>query len=177
MRRASSGFSLLELLVVITIIGVFAGAAVLSMGVLGNDREVEREAFRLRTLLELLQEEAIMQSRDFGVLFSASGYRFYVYDYERLLWLDPIGDDFLREHELTEPINLALTLEDRDLVLDESFDEEALEEPEPQVIILSSGEMTPFEAALFRELDAGQFVLTAELDGTFEISQNGFDTL
>ena len=38
------GFSLLELLVVATIIAVFAGVAVLSLGTLGSDRVLQREA-------------------------------------------------------------------------------------------------------------------------------------
>ena len=75
-RRRGGGFSLIELLVVAVIITVLAGAAVLSLGVVGNDREIEREVFRVRTLLELLREEAVMLNRDYGVLFSEKGYRF-----------------------------------------------------------------------------------------------------
>jgi general secretion pathway protein H len=70
--QSSRGFSLLELLVVVTIIGIFAGAAVLSLGVVGRDREIERETLRLQSLLSLLREEALMQSRDYGLLFNAA---------------------------------------------------------------------------------------------------------
>ena len=101
-RRYRGGFSLIELLVVVVIIGVFAGAAVLSIGVVGSDRELEREAFRLRTLLELLYEEAVMQNRDYGVLFSESGYRFYIFDNERLLWFDPVDDRFLAARQFAQ---------------------------------------------------------------------------
>ena len=173
-RFVSAGFSLIELLVVVVIIGIFAGAAVLSIGAIGNDRELEREAFRLRTLLELLREESVMQTRDYGLLFTEAGYRFYIYDPERLLWIDPSDDRFLVERQL-EQLSVALTLEDRLITLDKEFDREGLEEPQPQVVLLSSGEMTPFEIAFYRELNGGQYVLSSELDGTLEQSEVGFD--
>ena len=174
-RPCSHGFSLIELLVVVTIIGIFAGAAVLSLGILGSDRELEREAFRFRSLVDLLVEEAVMESRDYGLMFSESGYRFYIYDYQQLIWLDPIGDRFLAEYQLREPLTMALSLEDREVVLEAGFDPELLEDPEPQVLILASGEITPFEAEFYREPNGGRFVLTAGLDGSLELSERGFD--
>ena len=175
LRRYRGGFSLIELLVVVVIIGVFAGAAVLSIGVVGSDREIEREVFRLRTLLELLHEEAVMQNRDYGVLFSESGYRFYIYDNERLLWFEPVDDRFLAARELEQPVSLGLALEDRDVTLEIEFEPEALEEPAPQVTLLSSGEVTPFEVEFYRDLNGGRFVLSAELDGSLDVSEVGFD--
>ena len=175
LRRYRGGFSFIELLVVVVIIGVFAGATILSVGTLGSDREIDREVFRLRTLLELLREEAVMQNRSYGVLFSETGYRFYIYDPQRLLWFEPIDDRFLRERLLQEPLSLGLRLEDRDITLDREFDPEALEAPEPQVVLLASGEVTPFEAAFYRDLNGGRILLSAALDGTLEVSELGFD--
>jgi len=175
LRRYRGGFSFIELLVVVVIIAVFAGATILSVGTLGSDREIDREVFRLRTLLELLREEAVMQNRSYGVLFSETGYRFYIYDPQRLLWFEPIDDRFLRERLLQEPLSLGLRLEDRDITLDREFDPEALEAPEPQVVLLASGEVTPFEAAFYRDLNGGRILLSAALDGTLEVSELGFD--
>ena len=59
---------MLELLVVVVIIAILAGAAILSLGTLGSDREVQREAERLRSLIDLLTEEAIMRLATAGVL-------------------------------------------------------------------------------------------------------------
>lgn len=179
--KRSRGFSLLELLVVVVIIGLFAGAAVLSMGILGGDREVEREAFRLRSLLDLLREEALMQSRDFGVLFTETGYHFYAYDYQQLRWVVPVGENLFVPHDVDEGLELELRVEDRDLVLDTGFDLDRDEDdadeddPEPQIMVLSSGEMTPFEASFSRSMADGRFTLTAGLDGTIEVTQDGFD--
>ena len=174
-RRRGGGFSLIELLVVAVIITVLAGAAVLSLGVVGNDRVIEREVFRLRTLLELLREEAVMLNRDYGVLFSETGYRFYIFDQQRLAWFEPLDDRFLSARQLQEPFSLGLRLEDRDITLDIEFGPEVLEAPQPQVVLLASGEMTPFEIAFYRELNGGQILLKSELDGSLEVSEVGFD--
>lgn len=170
-----SGFSLIELLVVITIIGIFAGAAILSLDILGNDRDLEREAFRLSSMTELLAQESVMEGRDYGILFSESSYRFYIYDYRQLIWLDPIGDNFLAEYKLQEPISMMLFLEDQEVVLEPEFNQELIADPEPQVIIYGSGELTPFKAIFSRESNNESFAITAEANGSLEISEQGYD--
>jgi general secretion pathway protein H len=166
------GFSLLELLVVVTIIGIMAGTAVLSMGILGADREIEREVSRLRSLVELLREEALMQGRDYGLLFGETGYRFYIYDHAESSWLEPTADRLLREHVLPEQLALAVTMEDRELVLAPRFDARVLEDPRPQVMIYSSGEITPFEAAIRRDGGSARFLVTGHIDGKVEAAED-----
>lgn len=174
-RPYSSGFSLIELLVVITIIGIFSGAAVLSLDILGNDRDLEREAFRLSSMTELLSQESVMEGRDYGILFSENSYRFYIYDYRQLIWLDPIGDNFLSEYKLQEPISMELFLEDQEVVLETEFNQEIIADPEPQVIIYGSGELTPFKTIFSRGSNNESFTITAEINGTLVISEQGYD--
>ena len=167
------GFTLLELLVVVFIIALFAGVAVLSLGVLGSDRELRREAERLSTLLDLGHEEALMQGRDFGVLFSARSYRFVMFDYQSGSWVIPADDDMLRERQLPEQLNLSLRLEDRDVALEADL-VDVTDTAEPQVLVLSSGEMTPFEAGFGRDFENGEFRLSAEFNGKIAVSAVGF---
>src|SRR5690606_22714857 len=76
LRRGARGFTLIELLVVVTIIGLLAGAVLLSTGAVRADRDVEREVNRLRSLIELAREEAIIQSLEDAVVVTEAGCRF-----------------------------------------------------------------------------------------------------
>jgi hypothetical protein len=82
----------------------------------------------------------------------------------------------LAEHAINQRLRLDLVVEDRELVLPETFATEDDEEPEPQILVLSSGEITPFEARLSVDPAIGEHILTAELTGATEISKRGYDT-
>src|SRR5580658_1602140 len=69
----AAGFTLVELLVVVVIIGVVAAGMVLAVSLTGRDRELEKESARLTTLFGYAREQAELQTRDYGVLFQDDG--------------------------------------------------------------------------------------------------------
>jgi general secretion pathway protein H len=148
----------------------------LSLGSLGPDREIKSEMDRLESILGLLHEESLMQSRDYGVMFTTTGYRFFLYDYQRLKWLDPQGDKFLEQHALRPRLGMELVLDGRQVALVPDFEAQEVDNAEPQVMVLSSGEMTPFTVEMSREGAVGRFVLTAELNGNLKVSEDDFDS-
>src|SRR5262245_5170749 len=174
-RAASAGFTLLELLVVVAIIGLLAGAVTLSWRALGNDQEMEQETGRLRGVIDLLHEEALMQTRDYGLMFTQTGYRFYVFDYQTLKWLEPQGDDLLEPHTLRPLLSMVLLLDGREVPLEPDFESQDIENPEPQVMLLSSGEVTPFQLEMSRDDIRGRFEIETALDGKVTVSQKEFD--
>lgn len=169
------GFSLLELLVVVAIIGLLVQAVTLSMGSLGADRELAQESRRLESMIELLQEEALMQSRDYGLMFNETGYRFYVYDYQQLKWVEPQGDQLLRDYALGPQLGMQLVLDGRIVPLERDFESQDLENPEPQVMLLASGEVTPFTIEMSRVGSEGRFTLDVALDGKLALEEEDFD--
>ncbi len=74
--RRPAGFTLIEVMVVIVIIGVMATMIVVSVTLGDPQRELRNEAERLRTVLALAAEEAVIQQVELGAEFTESGYRF-----------------------------------------------------------------------------------------------------
>ncbi|MGW8369099.1 MAG: type II secretion system minor pseudopilin GspH [Gammaproteobacteria bacterium] len=181
-RRPSTGFTLLELLVVVTIIGVFIGVAVLSTDLVGFDRKLQQEATRLRNLLSLVQEESLLQSRDYGILFTDKNYRFFFFDHDQSAWILPADDRLLAARSLPEGMKLELELDGVDVSLEEPRQEEADKAPVPQVIVFSSGEIIPFQLDIVRDdielgiggVDTAETVkatLIVENDGSMEVTR------
>lgn len=82
------GFTLIEIMLVMVIIGIMAGLASLAIGSNGP-RQLQQEATRLQQRLLLAQDEAAFTQKNFGVVFSETGYRFLQYDATEDQW-DPL---------------------------------------------------------------------------------------
>lgn len=178
-RANQHGFTLIEILVVVVIIAIVASIAVLSLGIVGDDREVRTEARRLISLVEVAQDEAMLQGREFGLEVMRSSYRFVEYDAFSGQWTELFGDDTLRLRQLPEDMEFELYLDGQRVVLDadpasieDSADErrrDLTEDYAPHVFVYSSGDMTPFELRLLRP-DLEQVVaMRAGLLGMLEI--------
>jgi len=167
-RRLNRAFTLIEILVVVAIIGIVLSIAVLSLGILGDDRELREEARRLSTLVEVAQDEATMQGREFGIEFMSIGFRFVEFEPYLNVWSELVGDDTLRERRLPDGIEFELWIEGQSVVLNAEPAEFKSREGSaaassaasyaPHVMVFSSGDMTPFEIHL-RRPDLDQVVM------------------
>jgi general secretion pathway protein H len=179
--RRRSGFTLIELLVVVVIMGIVSAMILLSFGILGDDRALQQQARRMSSLLELATDEAVMQGRDFGVEFMQNGYRFVEHDPALDQWREVVGDDLLRPRQLDDGMEFELHLEGRPVPLEEEAAETEVDEKStegnrngylPHVLILSSGEVSPFNLRLVRWSDRSEVLLEMSLSGQIEITSN-----
>lgn len=143
----AGGFTLLELLVVVFIIGIMAAMFTLSVGVAGGtDRELRRETERLETLIGLAMEDASFQSHELGLRLYPHRYEFSVYDRGDLFdptddkW-EPVSTDIFAPRELPEVFALELEIEGRSVDLERSA-KDVEKKYEPQLFIFSSGDIS-----------------------------------
>jgi general secretion pathway protein H len=137
-----AGFTLIEIMVVLVILGTLIGLAVLSTGIAGPSRELRNEAERLSGLIGVLADEAVLDNREYGLWFDAASYQVLRYDSAKANWQAVDRTP----HQLPAWAVLTLELEGAAMKLPSANAEEneKTSERSPQVLILSSGELSPF---------------------------------
>jgi general secretion pathway protein H len=137
MTTPARGFTLLEIMIVLVLVGIITSFALLSVG--GGPRQrLAEEGQRLAALVELHQQEAILSGETRGIQFSRAGYAMLSLG-EKGEWQSPAAADTLIRHALPEDIALGLWVEDRPVDLKTAG-------KWPQVVLLASGETTEFVA-------------------------------
>jgi len=102
MRRIPRGFTLLELMVVLVIIGICTTAIGLGLGTLLDPaRQLRQEGERLAQRLQVARDEARIDGRSLRWQADAEGYRFSRREGER--WTDVQRDDLLRPQRWQSP--------------------------------------------------------------------------
>jgi len=173
-----AGFTLLELLVVVFIVGIIAAMFTLSAGVAGgSDREMRREADRLATLLGLALEDATFQSRELGLRLYPRRYEFSVFDRgdpadpEDDAWV-PVENDVFASRELPALFEFELDIEGRTADLERS-EKDVKKRYLPQVFIFSSGDFSDsFVVRLRDREDDRGYSVEAAIDGTVKVSRD-----
>jgi len=174
------GFTLIEVMLVIVMIGLMAAAIQFSF--VGNKPEakLQQESIRFAGIFDLAAEYALLNNVEIGLVLEKNSYQFLGFDGER--WLPIPENDALASYQLPDEVAMELVLDDLpleepslvkielfqpdedDFFEDFSLDDEDGEETEkiiiPQVYLLSGGDITPFRAefALVESFDLEQEV-------------------
>jgi general secretion pathway protein H len=163
MRRSHvpRGFSLIEILVVLVILAVLAGAVSLALAGAGGERALTREAERTQALIAYACERAELVSGNIGVSFSRSGYRFSHIEQE--VWV-PYRDGELRARRWPPVMSANLARDEVPVPLGEAFPER------PQLLCFASGELTPFRLELAWSDVSRRYRLDARADGAIDLA-------
>lgn len=164
-----SGFTLIEVMVVLLIMGLATGAVMLSFsGESGRDLLI-KQSQRLQVVFNMASDYAVLNQRQLGLRVEANKNHYYfMYLDEEQEWKKLEFDATFGEHQLPDLFSIELTLTDLPWETEDSFFEAGVFDEElslssdgvdigneedkqldpPQVFIFSSGEITPFSIIL-----------------------------
>jgi general secretion pathway protein H len=112
----TSGFTLIEILVVVVILGITASVAIMAFGDFGKSRSIEAEAERFASKLRLVRYHAILEALPYKIQITPNGY-------EILRFIPP--NQWEKSHIKTTRIHL-------------------VSQKNQEILIQASGEVTPF---------------------------------
>jgi general secretion pathway protein H len=166
--RRAKGFTLIEVLVVLVIVGVVTATLMLAAGGSGS-RELENAAQRSRGLIALACERAVLTGRDLGFAPTRAGLRFGYFQAEGWRPLGDEGSDELRAGPWGAGVEANAEREGEAMELPEGAPSEA------DFACFSSGELTPFRFD-FRRADVAEvWTLQGALDGSLTLTARDDD--
>ncbi|MDQ2076659.1 type II secretion system minor pseudopilin GspH [Marinimicrobium sp. ABcell2] len=148
MRRTERGFTLIEIMVVVLIIGVAIGGVMLSMRT-GGTSQLQEETERFLLSARFVSDQATLNQEIIGLFVepgSTEGGAMGQWCYEWQRFLDQSwqqASDYLDRHCLPDGLNLELLVEGEPY----QYDPRATT-PTPVLVFYPSGEATPFELAI-----------------------------
>jgi len=155
----TTGFTLVEILIVMLIVSIMMGVVVISVPSRTMTVDQKTEAERIRTLLQMASDEAVIKGFEIGFDPVKNQYSFYQFRDDTLKWV-PLDENPFEEHILPVGLTLQLRLEGSKIEIGESL-------TAPPVLILSSGEVTPFQ--LYVDVDDDEIPsLVVSTDGFTE---------
>jgi general secretion pathway protein H len=140
--------------------------------VLGGDHEMDQEAKRLVAVLTQAREDAMLEGRDVGLRIDPRGYDFMRYDGRVEQWDLVFEDPLLRERAFPDGLEAALSLESRPVKLQPRVAPTERDRPQPQVLLMASGDLVPFEVRLERAGTQEIRAIIGSVDGKLQILAN-----
>ena len=182
MRRAETGFTLIELMVLLIIIGAVAGVIATSVSVYDPVRQNKKTALDMRMQFDRAQELAILTGQDIGLIVSGDSYQWLASE-----WLiDPssgegyvnwspsateVAADFFTVRKIPDDIAYEFWADDQQLsILDELPDfsdpdkqpDEYVNPIEPVVVIHRDGESEPPVSIVLKYQDNPVWLLDSD---------------
>ena len=179
-RSRNTGFTLIEILVVLVIISIVTAVGLLSLGSLGGNPAAENAAQKLAAISDLVAQQAVMRGQQYGLRVSPHAYEFLSYDGNK--WSPVSDDDLLRPRQVDSSVTLALELQGAEIKLPSTHkgEEDTLApsdtsqaEIQPQILLLSSGEITPFKITVSGAGGKPVYLVTGDLQHSIHFEPPG----
>ncbi|WP_115406566.1 type II secretion system minor pseudopilin GspH [Shewanella morhuae] len=167
LKLRHAGFTLMEVMLVILLMGLTAAAVTMSIGNSGPQQALDRTAQQFIAATEMVLDETVLSGQFMGIVIEKTSYQFVFYKDGKWLPLDE--DRLLSEKEMEPGVVMNLVLDGLPLVQEDEEDDSWFEEPliepssedkkkhpEPQIMLFPSGEMSAFELTFIAKTDKRQ---------------------
>lgn len=166
MRKQQTGFTLLEVMLVLALMGLIISTVTYTALGTSNYDKVDDQAKRFQVVFDMASDFAILNQLQLGIRIDEeeNTYTYLTLD-EEDEWIELSDNKLFASYQMPEYMTLELNLEDLPWqqedqlfdrgVFDESLsvsdedveigNEEDIPPPPPQIFLLSSGDITPFE--------------------------------
>ena len=183
-----SGFTLMELLVVVVVLGILLGSAVISLNLSDDQRGMQAYGQRMAQRIELARDRAIQNNQEWGLRVSREKYQFVVFDELQRQWIPQPQAPF-KPDEPPQPVVYDLRVQDNGgtelnsglFAQSQDNDQKVLDETGtqklPDVVFFSSGEASQFSLKVVPQNPAEGSVQGFRLvtDGFGPMALEGFD--
>lgn len=157
-RSGACGFTLLELLVVMALIGILGGVAMLSIRLL-DGKALQAEAERLSEVLQLASQDAVLGGRVLGLFVSPTEYR--VARYGRDGWSPLEAEPLFKHWVLADDLEFVLAPSSRAQTGDR----------DPFIVFLPN-EIAEVPALVVSDRQSGDRIRIAQsIDGSFSLQR------
>lgn len=159
-RKYSPGFTLIEILIVLLIIGITATFAVLATGDFGASKRIEVAADTLANLLRFAEEQAILEPAVLGVAITDSRYQFYRYRYSTTehkgAWILITDQRVFKPRSLPSGAQMQLSVADPN--------------QSPALVIDPNGNITPFTLQFGKINQAALYQVSGQRNGAMTLT-------
>lgn len=155
------GFTLIEVLVMIVILGVLSTLAILALRSGGEAEELETTLNRLSALIEHQCDDAQLQAQSLGLTISHQGYRFV--QRQQHTWVTPTNPVY-RQREWPRDSRVRLYIDGYPVALERET------AAGPHILCAPTGELTPFELLLSKNNVSME--LKGQLYGDLEVDSS-----
>lgn len=183
-KKNYRGFTLLEILVVISIIAISMGLIVISINPSDSKRDLAKEAKHFEQLLKLVIDEAIFKKQEIGLKVYDDHIEFLNFNQRSQTWgafsADSANSENYVDYTFPSFLDVRLEMEDVEIFLNpkdeleskissinplenfNQFEDEDEIKVEPDIYIFSSGELTAFDLEFrFKDIEDYVYVISA----------------
>jgi len=166
MIRNSSGFTLIEVLVVMFIISIISSVLILNIDISRvRSHTVEDVAYQTLLTIQYLQEQAILRPAILGISLRSGGYELshYVVVGQQGEWHALDSERILKMQILPEDIDISIKSVDENIFTGDG-------EFSPDIIIFPSGEFTHFELTIAAQGELPQYRIVGTAAGEVRLN-------